>query len=227
MLSPSLRDNGLIFHCPLVGLISPLWYSGGEIFVELDILFADLSVIYVLDFLTLKLDPDTVKTIQEKAKAKLDKKREQWFTPYFLSHLPNVTSHNILVNLKLFSVTNANQRKLVRSKMSNIFQPNIRRALNQNTSDSSKRIFGGDSNFINKLGENKKMLTLLKSVMLYTKKPGKVGKKPGTKGAKRAATGNLIFITTNVASHSRRNLLDRISLPISMSSFIPLQAGLS
>ena len=181
MLSPSLRDNGLIFHCPLVGLISPLWYSGGEIFVELDILFADLSVIYVLDFLTLKLDPDTVKTIQEKAKAKLDKKREQWFTPYFLSHLPNVTSHNILVNLKLFSVTNANQRKLVRSKMSNIFQPNIRRALNQNTSDSSKRIFGGDSNFINKLGENKKMLTLLKSVMLYTKKPGKAGKKPGTK----------------------------------------------
>ena len=76
MLSPLLRDNGLIFHCPLVGLISPLWYSGGEIFVELDILFVDLSVISVLDFLTLKLDPDTVKKIEEKAKVKLDKNKE-------------------------------------------------------------------------------------------------------------------------------------------------------
>ena len=76
MLSPQLHDNGLIFPCPSVGLISPLWYSGGEIFVELDILFVELSVISVLDFITLKLDPDTVKTIQEKAKAKLDKNKK-------------------------------------------------------------------------------------------------------------------------------------------------------
>ena len=63
-----------------------------------------------------------------------------------LSSLANVTSDSIRVYLKLFSVTDANQQILVRSKMSKIFQPNVRQALNQNTSGSFQVIFGGDSN---------------------------------------------------------------------------------
>ena len=50
-----------------------------------------------------------------------------------LSHLANVTSDSVCVYLKLFSVTDANQRRLVRFKMSIIFEPNIRQAFNQNT----------------------------------------------------------------------------------------------
>ena len=61
--------------------------------------------------------------------------------------------------------------------------------MNQKTSDSSQDIFGSDSNVFKNLEENKKMSTLLKSVMLQTKKPVKAGKKPGTKGAKKAAAG--------------------------------------
>ena len=71
--------------------------------------------------------------------------------------------------------------------MSNIFKPNVRRALNQSTSGSSQGIFGGDSNVIKNLEESKTMLTLLKLVMLQTKKPRKAGKKPGAKGAKKTA----------------------------------------
>ena len=90
-----------------------------------------------------------VKTIQERAKAKLDKNKEYACGAVFysqvlfmkvynlFSHLANITSDRIRVYLKLFSITDANQRRLVRSKMSNIFKPNVRWALNQNTSDSS------------------------------------------------------------------------------------------
>ena len=61
--------------------------------------------------------------------------------------------------------------------------------MNQNTSDSSQGIFGGDSNVFKTLEENKNMSTLLKSVMIQTKKPRKAGKKSGAKGAKKAAAG--------------------------------------
>ena len=84
-------------------------------------------------------------------------------------------------------VTDANQSRLVRSKISNIFKPNVRQALNQNSSDSFQGFFVGDLNIFKNLEESKKMSTLLKSVMLQTKKPGKAGKKSGVKGAKKAA----------------------------------------
>ena len=105
-----------------------------------------------------------------------------------LLHFANVTRDSICIYLKLFSVTDVNQRRLVRSRMSNTFKPNIRQALNQNTSDSSQVIFSSNSHVFKNL-ENKKMSILLKSVMLKTKKPGKAGKKPGTKGAQKAAAG--------------------------------------
>ena len=140
-----------------------------------------------------------VKTIQKRAKAKLEKNKEYtcgavvysqvlFMKVYdLLSHLANVTSDSVCVYLKLFSVTDANQRRLVRFKMSIIFKPNIRQAFNQNTSDSSQGIFGGDSHVFKNLEENKLMSTLLKSVMLQTKRPGKLGKKPGMKGGKKPA----------------------------------------
>ena len=111
----------------------------------------------------LELDPDTVLKIQERAKGKLDKNKEYacgalvisqgLFMKMYdsLSVLANITSDSIHVYLKLFSVTDANQRRLVRSKMSNIFKPNIGWVLNQNTSDSSQGIFGGASKFFNNL----------------------------------------------------------------------------
>ena len=68
-----------------------------------------------------------------------------------LSSLANVTSKSVCVYLKLFSVTDANQQRWVMS--------NVRQTLNQNTSDSSQGIFGGDSHVFNNLEENKKMLT--------------------------------------------------------------------
>ena len=73
--------------------------------------------------------------------------------------------------------------------MSNIFKPNVRRALGQNPSGSSQGIFGGDSNLFKNLEESKKNATLLKSVMLQTKNPGKAGKKSGMKEAKKAEAG--------------------------------------
>ena len=94
------------------------------------------------------LDPDTVGKIQERVKTKLDKNKEHTrkavntyqglFKKIYglLSTLANVTSDSVRVYLKLFSVKDANQRRLVRSKMSSIFKPSVRRALFLNTSNS-------------------------------------------------------------------------------------------
>ena len=74
----------------------------------------------------LELDPDTVLKIQERAKAKLDKNKEHvhramvysqgLFMKVYdsLSLLTNVTSDSVRIYLKLFSVTDANQQRLVR-----------------------------------------------------------------------------------------------------------------
>ena len=61
--------------------------------------------------------------------------------------------------------------------------------MSRDGSGSSQGIFFGDSNVFKNLEESKKMSTLLKSVLLQTKKPGKAGKKSGAKGAKKAAAG--------------------------------------
>ena len=74
--------------------------------------------------------------------------------------------------LKLFSVTDADQQRLVRSKMSTIFKPSVRWALNLNTSDSSQGIFGGVSNVLKNLEESKKINTLVMSSYLETKTLG-------------------------------------------------------
>ena len=61
--------------------------------------------------------------------------------------------------------------------------------MSRDWSGSSQGIFFGDSNVFKNLKESKKMSTLLKSVLLQTKKSGKAGKKPGVKGGQTPAAG--------------------------------------
>ena len=68
-----------------------------------------------------------------------------------------------------------------------IFKPNLRRALNLNISDTSVGIFGGTSNVVKNLKENKEINTLMKQSLLETKKTGKAGTNKGKKPAARAS----------------------------------------
>ena len=136
--------------------------------------------------------------IQERVKAKLVKNRKHAHRALFinqslfqkmygsLSTLANVTSDSVCVYLKLFSVTDANQQRLVRSKMSSIFKPSVRRALNLNTSQG---IFDGVSNVLKNLEESKKINTLVKSSLLQTKKAGKTGRMSGKNKGKKPEAG--------------------------------------
>ena len=94
------------------------------------------------------LDPEFKRMIYEGVEVKLNNNKDHAYKAlntyqgHFkklyndLRELANVTSDNFCVYLKLFSVTDANQWRLVRSKMSSIFKPSMRRALNLNASDS-------------------------------------------------------------------------------------------
>ena len=73
--------------------------------------------------------------------------------------------------------------------MCSIFKPNMRRALNTKTSDSSQGIFGGVSNVIKNLKETKEINTLAKQSLLQTKKTGKAGSKSGKNKCKKPAAG--------------------------------------
>ena len=73
--------------------------------------------------------------------------------------------------------------------MSSIFKPNMRQALNTNTSESSQGIFGGVSNVVKNLKESKEISTLVKQSLLQTKKTGKAGPKSGKNKGKRPAGG--------------------------------------
>ena len=68
-----------------------------------------------------------------------------------------------------------------------IFKPNLRWALNLNISDTSVGIFGGTSNVVKNLKENKEINTLMKQSLLETKKTGKAGTHKGKKPAARAS----------------------------------------
>ena len=73
--------------------------------------------------------------------------------------------------------------------MSTIFKPNVRRALNLNTSDSSQGIFGGVSNVLKNLEESKKINMLVKSSLLQTKKSGQAGSNSGKNKGKKPYPG--------------------------------------
>ena len=72
-----------------------------------------------------------------------------------LTRTANVTSDSIRIFLKLFSVTDKNQIRLVKSKMANIFKPHFRRHLLKSTQGTSVGIFGGDSNVFKHMEESK------------------------------------------------------------------------
>ena len=78
-----------------------------------------------------------------------------------LANFPDVTSDSVHVCMMLFSVTDYNQCRLVRNKMSSIFKPDLRGALNLNVSDHSQGIYGGTSNVVKNLKESKEIRTLV------------------------------------------------------------------
>ena len=71
------------------------------------------------------------------------------------------------------AVNDTNQHRLVKSKMVNIFKPNVRQALLRDISGSTRGIFGGDLRAFKNLEDSKKQSALLKMVMLQIKKPGR------------------------------------------------------
>ena len=142
----------------------------------------------------LDIDPALQEAIQERVKAKLDAnlvhtKRAVAFALGLFhkvyehcARTANVTSDSLRVFLKLFSATDKNGMRLVKSKMANIFKPSFRRQILKNAQGSSIGIFGGDSNVFKHMEESKKQSALVKSILLQTnKKQGKSGK-PGAKG---------------------------------------------
>ena len=90
------------------------------------------------------LDPQITELIQQKAKDKavLNRKHaKQALHTYdglfcsiycLLANFANVTSKSVWIYLRLYSITDYNQQRLVRTKMSSIFKPNLRWALNLN-----------------------------------------------------------------------------------------------
>ena len=148
------------------------------------------------------LDPLVVEHIQQKVRDKvvLDKKHAKkalysydgLFCSMYrsLANFANVTSDSVRIYLRLFSFTYYNQQRLVRTKMSSIFKPNMRRALNTNTSEFSQGIFGGVSNVVKNLKESKEINTQVKQSLLQTKKTGKAGTKSGKNKGKKPAAGD-------------------------------------
>ena len=102
----------------------------------------------------------------------------------------NGTSNSVQIFLRLYSITDFNQQRLVKQKMATIFKPNLCRALTSYTVDSSQGIFGGAEQVTKTLKDSKKKNMLIKGSLLATKKTGKVGVKSGkNKGKKPAARG--------------------------------------
>ena len=93
--------------------------------------------------------------------------------------------------MKLFVVTDFNQCRLIRSKMSSIFRPTVRRAINQEASDFSLCIFGEISKVLENLKEAKEINMLISQNLIKTKNTGNGANKAGkNKGKKPVAGGS-------------------------------------
>ena len=86
-------------------------------------------------------------------------------------------------------MSDANQCRLVRTKMSFIFRPQVRRAINQAVKDSYPSIFGGVPKVLEALKEAKETNTLIRQNLIKTKKRGKVANKAGKNKGKKPAAG--------------------------------------
>ena len=89
--------------------------------------------------------------------------------------------------MKLFTVTDTKQWTLVRTKMSSIFRPAVRRAINQAAADSSQGIFGGVPKVLEALKESKEINMVISQNLVKTKKAGKVANKAGKNKDKKPA----------------------------------------
>ena len=105
-----------------------------------------------------------------------------------LADFANGTSDSVWIFVQLYSITDFNQRRLVKQKMATIFKPNLCQALTSYTVDSSQGIFGGMEQVTKTLEDSKKQNLLIKGGLLASKKTGKAGiKSRKNKGKKRAA----------------------------------------
>ena len=90
-----------------------------------------------------------------------------------LANFANCTSDSVRIFLQLYSITDFNQRRLVKNKKASIFKPALRRALTSYAAYSSQGIFGGVKQVTKTLKDTKKTNTLIKQSLLQTKKTGK------------------------------------------------------
>ena len=137
-----------------------------------------------LDLSDLGLDPAVADEIQRRSYAKCVANRDHFkkaleasnknFTSLYgkFAKTVNFSSDSLRVFLELHSVNDTNQRRLVRSKMANIFKPAFRQHLLKQSSDPAQGIFGGEDVMFKNMEESKKQVLLTKSIMLQTKKPG-------------------------------------------------------
>ena len=155
-----------------------------------------------LDLSDLNLDPAVAEEIQKRSYAKCVANRDHFkktletanknFTSMYgkFARTVNFSSDSLRVFLRLHSVNDTNQRRLVRLKMANIFKPAFRRHLLKQSVDPSQGIFGGEEVMFKNMEESKKQVLLTKSIMLQTKKTGKGGNANAKKGKKPAAAGS-------------------------------------
>ena len=106
-----------------------------------------------------------------------------------LADFTNGTSNSVQIFLRLYSITDFNQRRLVKQKMATIFKPNLCWALTSYTVDSSQGIFGGTEQVTKTLEDSKKQTLQIKGGLLATKRTGKAGVKPGKNKGKKPAAG--------------------------------------
>ena len=88
-----------------------------------------------------------------------------------LADFANGTSNSVQIFLCLYSVTDFNQRRLIKQNMAKIFKPDLHRALTSYTVDPSQGIFGGEDHVIRTLEDTKKQRTLIKGSLLTSKNP--------------------------------------------------------
>ena len=124
------------------------------------------------------LDQQVIEHIQQKARDKATLNREHAYKAlntydglfcqmyHALADFANGTSDSVWIFLQLYSITDFNQRRLVKQKITTIFKPNLRQALTSYTVDSSQGIFGGEEQVTKTLEETEKTNTLLKQNLL-------------------------------------------------------------
>ena len=104
-----------------------------------------------------------------------------------LADFGNYTSNAISTFMRLYSVSDFNQRRLVKQKMATIFRVDLCHNLTSYKADSSVGVFGGEENVMKILEDTKKQKRLIKSSLLTTKKAGKADNKSGKNRGKKPA----------------------------------------